>query len=299
MSGAGSHDVLVAVMEGSTELGVYNLSAMEGVAQALDQNGPSVDCDGRQFALSYAESYAGSTTDYDIYESTLALVGTTLALTETHALVTFSSGYDFFPNLAAAHSAGGPPNTYGIAWTSGNGATGSGPYDVYGGVWDGLPFASFCSPGEDAIACPCGNAPAGSGRGCENSAGTGGAVLSASGSPIGDTVVLHASAMLPSATCVFLQGSLPAAGGSGTGFGDGVRCAGGQLLRLKVTPASGGAADYPTGSDPSITQRCLALGAPIASGSNRLYQTYYRDPQNFGCASPATFNITNAVQVPW
>ena len=297
MSGNPSHDVLVAVMEGATVLGVYNLNAMEGVAQALDQNGPSVDCDGRQFALAYAESFGGSTTDYDIYEDTLALVGTSLALTETRAVVTTSSNFDFYPNIAAAHAAGGPSNTYGIAWTSGNGATGSGPYDVYGGVWSGLPFASFCFPGEDAIACPCGNAPAASGSGCENSATTGGAILSASGSPIGDTVILHASGMLPSATCIFLQGDGLAAGG--IAFGDGVRCAGGQLLRLKVAPASSGAADYPSGSDLSITQRCIALGAPISGGTERYYQTYYRDPQNFACALPATFNITNAVQVPW
>src|SRR6185369_11966126 len=43
-------------------------------------------------------------------------------------------------------------------------------------------FASLCDPGQDGvIACPCGNAPAGRGGGCDNSSSTGGAVLSASG----------------------------------------------------------------------------------------------------------------------
>ena len=46
----------------------------------------------------------------------------------------------------------------------------------------GTPGISICEPGVGGvIACPCGNAPAGSGLGCDNSSNTGGAQLTATG----------------------------------------------------------------------------------------------------------------------
>jgi hypothetical protein len=112
---------------------------------------------------------------------------------------------------------------------------------------------------------------------------------------LGDSVVLTAQYMLPTALCIFGQGSSSFV--SGTSFGDGIRCATGSLLRLAVKAASGGAASFPTGADPSITERAAQLGGPIASGDRRFYYTYYRDPASFGCT--ATFNSTNTVMVQW
>ncbi|MBK7645568.1 MAG: hypothetical protein IPJ19_21470 [Planctomycetes bacterium] len=47
---------------------------------------------------------------------------------------------------------------------------------------DSTGFVSVCAPGDgNVLACPCGNPPWGASRGCDNSAGTGGAALSAQG----------------------------------------------------------------------------------------------------------------------
>jgi hypothetical protein len=160
-------------------------------------------------------------------------------------------------------------------------------------------ISSLCfGDGTTATPCPCANTGA-AGKGCDNSASTGGALLTASGSTSPDAVVLSASDMLPTVTHIYLQGNqvLPA----GTVFGDGVRCVGGQLLRLAVKTASGGASQFPAGGDPSITARSAALGDPIAPGSSRWYQTYYRDPNLAFCPAPPgdSWNVTNGVRVVW
>jgi hypothetical protein len=162
----------------------------------------------------------------------------------------------------------------------------------------GTSFFEFCYGDEVAADhCPCGNVGVG-GHGCQNSASTGGATLSASGNTSPDSVVLAAQGELPSVLSIFLQGDvaiLPAA------FGDGLRCAGGSLRRLYVHNASGGAVSAPQGGDPSISSRSAALGDPIAPGSTRFYQVYYRDPSLTFCPSPAgnTWNVGNAVAISW
>ena len=85
---------------------------------------------------------------------------------------------------------------------------------------------------------------------------------------------------------------------AGVVFGDGVRCAGGALKRRAAKNASGGDVSFPTAGEPSITARSAALGDPIAAGSSRFDQTYYRDPSASFCPS-ATFNATGAIQIDW
>jgi hypothetical protein len=161
------------------------------------------------------------------------------------------------------------------------------------------PLAFCLGDGSSAVACPCGNNGA-TGRGCENSAGTGGALLGASGDPFlaGDTLVLSASGELPNALSIFLQGTVSI---SPAGFADGLRCTGGILKRLYVRNASGGAVAVPQAGDPSVSARSAALGDAIAPGSIRYYQTYYRDPQPAFCPDPPgnTWNITSGVVVSW
>ncbi len=146
-------------------------------------------------------------------------------------------------------------------------------------------------------ACPCGNnSPAASQVGCLNSFGVGGR-LRASGvaSLSGDTVVLTAD-NLPAASTLFFQGTLQTAGGNGTPFGDGLRCVGGSVVRLKTYPAvgAGGSAvtTYPQGLDPSVSVRGN-IGAP----GLRMYQAWYRNAAAFCTAS--TFNLTNGLQINW
>ena len=145
--------------------------------------------------------------------------------------------------------------------------------------------------------CPCANSGR-EGRGCQNSAGTGGAVLFAAGTTSPDTVVLRASETLPSALSIFLQGN---ASLTPVAYGDGLRCAGGTLRRLYTKSASDGEVFAPGPGDPSISDRSAQLGVPIPPDGRRYYQVYYRDANPTFCAAPQgnTFNATNAVKVDW
>ena len=154
-----------------------------------------------------------------------------------------------------------------------------------------------CFGDGSGAACPCGNSGT-TAHGCQNSAGTGGALLTASGTTSPDTVVLHSSGELPSSLSIFLQGNATIAP---TVYGDGLRCTGGILKRLYKGSASGGAISRPGMGDPSITARSAALGDPIPMGERRYYQVYFRDANPNYCAAPLgnTFNISNALKVTW
>ena len=150
--------------------------------------------------------------------------------------------------------------------------------------------------GTDAT-CPCVN-PGQTGIGCQNSAGTGGSWLHASGSSVPDTLVLHASGELPNALSIFLQGNvvIPA-----VPYGDGLRCAGGTLRRLYTKSASSGVVFAPGPGDASISAQSANLGVPIVPGGRRYYQVYYRDANAGFCPPPQgnTFNVSNAVKIAW
>jgi hypothetical protein len=157
---------------------------------------------------------------------------------------------------------------------------------------------SFCPGDATLAACPCQNSGQ-AGRGCDNSLATGGAQLVMSGTTSPDTLVMTSQYELPSALSIFLQGN--AESQLVQPFGDGLRCVGGQLLRLYVKSAHNGTAIAPRVGDPSITARAAALGDQIAPGAHRYYQVYYRDPNPSFCAAPAggTFNVSNGVRVVW
>ena len=163
--------------------------------------------------------------------------------------------------------------------------------------YDGCgPVSSFCAgDGVDAhvtTACPCGNV-GGVGRGCAWHAGPTGALLAASGTTNPDALVLTASGMPNSApSTIFLKGDVLISGG--VAFGDGVRCIGGNLIRLGTKVNVGGAAQYPEAGNVSISVRGQT---PVGSGAIGYYQTYYRNAAVF-CTS-STFNVTNAVRVVW
>jgi hypothetical protein len=162
----------------------------------------------------------------------------------------------------------------------------------------GSPFFAFCyGTNAQSGPCPCGNNGL-FGRSCQNSASTGGASLTAAGTTSPDNVVLSSSGELPIVLTIFLQGSasvLP------TSFGDGLLCTSGNLLRLYVKHASSGSASAPGAGDISITARSATLGDPIAPGSMRFYQAYYRDPVLSFCPAPSgdAWNVGNAVAISW
>jgi hypothetical protein len=160
-------------------------------------------------------------------------------------------------------------------------------------------FCPFCfGDNTSPVPCPCNNTGQ-PGHGCQNSASTGGAMLGATGTTSPDTVVLTSSGELPNAPSIFLQGNALLA--QPVAFGDGLRCIGGALKRLYVKLASGGAVSAPGTGDASISARSAALGDPIAPGSPRSYQVYYRDPNLAFCPSPSgnSWNVSSAITVIW
>ena len=164
-------------------------------------------------------------------------------------------------------------------------------------------FTSLCDPGTGGmIACPCANAPSGTGRGCDNSSATGGAVLTAGGVAYLalDSLVFTTSGEKPTATSILLQGD--AAIATGAAFGQGVRCAGGALKRLFVKTAVGGSMSAPDfgAGDPTISARSAALGDSIQAGQSRWYLVYYRDPTILGgCSASSSFNATQTGVIGW
>jgi hypothetical protein len=269
-----------------------------GTLSALEQNGlasqyqltPAVDADGHKFAIVYSESYQGSATDYDTWLTTVELAGTQVVPSEIHAQLGFTNGHESMPAIASRHSGGGGEWDMWAVWDN-NGS------DIDAAVYSAPPFTSICNPGADAASCPCGNNPLGVHRGCNNSANTGGGVMSGVGAASTDSVTLTASSMLPNATTVFWQGTTYLGWHAGLPFGDGVRCIGGSLLRIAVKTASGGSASFPGPNDASIKQTSAAKGAPIAIGSQRFYQATYRDPASYACSD--TFNGTNGLIIAW
>jgi hypothetical protein len=147
------------------------------------------------------------------------------------------------------------------------------------------------------VNCPCGNdSPIADQVGCTNTFGVG-ASLRASGTPslAGDTVVLTGS-NLPLSSTLFYQGTTQTNGGTGSVFGDGLRCASGTITRLRTYTASGSpgsaVSTYPHAGDPSVSVR----GVVTVPGS-RTYQVWYRNSAPF--CTPSTFNLTNGLEILW
>jgi hypothetical protein len=256
------------------------------------------------------------------------------------ALGSPGSGMDGSVQAALVHDAGSGPQLFvgGAFWTAGgvsaryiarwDGSTWSdlgggtavplvslcafgdgadGDADLYAGPaygtstlaeWHGCGTAAFCFGDGSGAACPCANSGQ-PGHGCENSAASGGALLAASGTTAPDTLTLTQTGELSGSLSIFLQGSVQL--GAPLAFGDGLRCIDGTLLRLYVKSASSGTAVAPVAGDPSILAQSAALGDPIAPGSTRCYQTYYRDPSPGFCPPPQgdEFNVGNALRIAW
>ena len=149
------------------------------------------------------------------------------------------------------------------------------------------PTTSFCTGDGTGTICPCGNA-GNTGEGCANGAGSGG-LLSSSGSASisAADLVLEGSQLISGQPGLYFQGNNAINGGLGVIFGDGLRCAGGGVIRLQV-----GFADS-TGS----SQTSIDIGATggVSAGDVKRYQIWYRDPAGSPCG--ALFNLSNGVEI--
>ena len=106
-----------------------------------------------------------------------------------------------------------------------------------------------------------------------------------------DTVTL-AGINMPNSSALYFQGTTQQLSGAGAVFGDGLRCAGGSVVRLGTRTNSAGASGYPNAGEPSVSVRGL-----ITTPGTRTYQVWYRNSAAFCTAS--TFNLTNGVEITW
>ncbi len=300
----GEMDIMAEVRNETTYVTSADMSSLEDQGfQSQFQIEPAVDADGSSYAVAYAEQYNFSS-DYDMYVASVARNGSVLQVAERHANLDFSTNYSYLPQITSTHSGGDGQHRFMTVWAN----EFSGTDDVEGALYDAGTFASFCfpSPGNNfdvAHVCPCSNGPAAAGAGCNNSANTGGAVLTSSGTASltsgADTVSFTSVGEKPTALSVFVQGTTPVF--AGVIAGQGVRCVGGVLKRLYKRNASGGAvtAGFSVG-DPPVHVRSASLGDSISAGSARYYFVYYRDPVVLGgCPAASTFNCTQAGSLIW
>jgi hypothetical protein len=151
---------------------------------------------------------------------------------------------------------------------------------------------AFCFGDGSGAPCPCGNLGA-AGHGCANSVVASGARSDATGvaSLAADSVVLSTQGT-PNSGVLYFQGTAQVGGGLGSAFGDGLRCAGGSVLRLGTKIAVGGQSAYPAAGEQSITVR----GQVTAPGT-RNYQAWYRNSAAF--CTPSGFNLGNGLEIVW
>jgi hypothetical protein len=154
------------------------------------------------------------------------------------------------------------------------------------------PTTKYCSGDGTGTACPCANSGA-AGNGCASSINAAGAHLTTTGaaSLTSDTLALVGSGM-PDSSALYFQGTTQVAAGLGAMFGDGLRCAGGTIVRLKTVTNVAGASQYPGPGDPSISVRGM-----VTAPGTRTHQVWYRNAAAFCTAS--TFNLSNGVEVVW
>jgi hypothetical protein len=165
---------------------------------------------------------------------------------------------------------------------------------------DGIPdecqsiVTAYCFGDGTGTPCPCGNAGA-AGAGCANSLNPSGGVLGSVGqaSLSNDGFTLIGSGM-PDSSALYFQGTTQVSGGAGSTFGDGLRCAGGSVVRLGTKTNVGGSSSYPEILDQPISVRGMITSAP----TTRTYQVWYRNADPTFC-TVSTFNLTNGLNVGW
>lgn len=151
---------------------------------------------------------------------------------------------------------------------------------------------AMCFGDGSGAKCPVNN-PGLPGRGCDNSANTGGAVLRLTGAPsiIDDTLVFGVRALPPTTTAIYMQaGKLRF---NPKPFGNGIMCLYGPITRLAVKHAVNSTSRYPEFGEPGA-----ATTGKIFPGESVFYQVMYRDPF-VGDITHMDLNMTNAWHTVW
>lgn len=293
---AGTRDVMARMMRGNTLLTpATNLTAMEGSYSGEEDILPVADADADCVAVLSAESYNGSADDYDIQAGTFRYSQGTHRILPQEVHVTLASSVDreSWPAISSTQSGSdGTPSIarrFAAAWLDED-VPGTGDGDIEGALYNSVCPAglALCFGDGSGTACPCGNNGT-TGRGCRNSTGFGGR-LSGTGSNVigGASLHLVATGLPVGQPGLFFQGTAFVNSGSGSLFGDGLRCCGSNVVRLQVSSNTGGTA--------TSTVDIVSIGG-VQAGDVRCYQYWYRDPTGGPCG--AHFNLTNAYEVDW
>ena len=151
------------------------------------------------------------------------------------------------------------------------------------------PGTAYCAGDGTGTACPCGNNST-NGGGCANGTGEGN-ILSASGSNSISAADLELSSVnaIASQPGLYFQGNNAINGGSGNVFGDGIRCAGGAVVRLQVR--------FSNAAGESSTTANIAATGGVSAGDVKRYQHWSRDPNTSPCGNQ--FNLSNAIEIVW
>ena len=294
-----NRNIMAVLMEDATVLDTVDLSSLEGTSVLADQFDAATDSDGACFAVAYSEFISFPTANDSTFVATLTPVGNQLHKTEGHRVLSAADVDETHASITGRKGTGGAAAQFMAVWEVANGGTALD--DIEGGLYEPEDFTPYCLPGADGVvACPCSNPPGSSGNGCNNSASTGGARLSQSGtaSLSDDTVVFTTTGERPTAFSVLFQGTSQLQAGAING--QGVRCVAGTLKRLYEKNASAGSITVPSGSELSVSAASAAVGAAIPAGATRFYYVSYRDPFVLGgCPATSTFNVTNAGALIW
>ncbi len=141
--------------------------------------------------------------------------------------------------------------------------------------------------------CPCGNSSmVGAREGCVNSLGVGAALRATGAARIASDSFQLVGTQMPNSSALYFQGTAMAGAGLGTTFGDGLRCAGGTVVRIGTKANTAGGSSYPVAGELPVSVKGLN-----AAGATRVYQVWYRNAAVF--CSAGTFNLTNAAEVTW
>lgn len=123
--------------------------------------------------------------------------------------------------------------------------------------------------------------------GCPSSTGWGARLFACgSASLSASDLSLHARDLVPAQSALLFAGENAVGGGGGAPLGDGLRCAGGNVVRFDVKLSS---AEGSTSWGPG-----LALPTGWNSGDTRRFQVWYRDPTGGACG--ASFNLSNGLE---
>jgi len=243
-------------------------------------------------------TFCGNTstdTKVSVYDGTGCPVGSSLTCNDDSCGVTgFQSEVQFAVTCGQTYTIqiGCYPN-YGAP----TGGQGRFTVDVTGGsaCFSGT---IYCVADGSGTACPCGNnSTVADAAGCRNSLGTPGTLRgNGSASISADTLVLTSS-FIPNGPGLYFQGTNQLAGGNGALFGDGLRCAGGTVIRLGIVQAASNTSTYPSPNPPAVNAIPISAKGLNVAGNVRNYQLWYRDSASF--CSPAVFNLTNGLNVTW